>query len=62
MRLTLWFYTDKAGDHRWRLTHRNGHVIGAATEGYRRAIDARANAQLVTRYRYRPGIKVVTGP
>lgn len=51
MRLT--FYRDSAGEHRWRLRARNGLVIAAATEGYRRAVDCRKNAQTVTHYRYR---------
>ena len=28
------FYTDKAGDCRWRRTSPEGEIVGASTEGY----------------------------
>ena len=31
---TLEFYTDNAGEHRWRMKASNGEIIAAATEGY----------------------------
>ena len=27
-------YTDKGGEHRWRLRHRNGNIIADSSEGY----------------------------
>lgn len=55
---TLMFFKGSSGDHRWRLIHWNGQVVGGSTEGYVRRIDAERNAQLVTRYRLRPSIRV----
>lgn len=31
---TLEFYTDKAGEHRWRLKAPNGEIVGAANTGF----------------------------
>jgi len=39
------FYTDKAGEHRWRCTASNGEIVGAAHEGYKQAVNAKKNAQ-----------------
>ena len=39
------FYTDKAGEHRWRRTAVNGNIVGAATEGYKAKGDAVKNAR-----------------
>jgi uncharacterized protein YegP (UPF0339 family) len=39
------FYTDKAGEHRWRRTAPNGNVVGATTEGYSTKAYAEANAE-----------------
>lgn len=33
---------------RWRMTARNGKVIGSSTEGYRRRCDAARNLLIVT--------------
>jgi len=30
-------YTDKGGDHRWRLRHRNGNIIADSSQGYNSA-------------------------
>jgi uncharacterized protein YegP (UPF0339 family) len=39
------FYRDRSGDWRWRRKARNGRIVGASTEGYRKAADAIANAR-----------------
>ena len=31
---TLNFYEDKVGKWRWRLTHNNGKIIAASSQGY----------------------------
>lgn len=46
-RITLDFYTDAAGEHRWRLLAANGKVVGASSEGFRDPREARFNADLV---------------
>jgi len=28
------FYVDRAGDHRWRLRHRNGNIVAVPPRGY----------------------------
>ncbi|MDD5189982.1 MAG: DUF1508 domain-containing protein [Dehalococcoidales bacterium] len=33
-------YKDKIGAFRWRLTHRNGHIIAASGEGYTTKVNA----------------------
>jgi uncharacterized protein YegP (UPF0339 family) len=40
------FYQDKVGKHRWRRTASNGNIIGASTQGYSSAKDAKENARL----------------
>ncbi len=40
---TLEFYTDKAGQHRWRWLANNGEIIGASSEGYSSEAAARQN-------------------
>ena len=39
------FYTDKAGEYRWRRTASNGNIVGASTEGYTNKADCLANAR-----------------
>jgi len=57
--MTILFYRDSGREHRWVLRARNGQIIGASTEGYVNASDCRTNAQLVTRYRWRPSIREI---
>jgi uncharacterized protein YegP (UPF0339 family) len=40
-------YRDGAGEWRWRLVHRNGNVLAAASEGYTRRRDARRSVESV---------------
>ena len=42
--MLLEFYTDEAGDTRWRLKAANGKIIGASSEGYADPEDAMDNA------------------
>ena len=28
-------YTDKKGEHRWRLRHSNGNILATSSEGYK---------------------------
>jgi uncharacterized protein YegP (UPF0339 family) len=41
------FYEDKAGKYRWRLTHNNGEIIGASSQGYKDKDACIANAERV---------------
>ena len=43
----LAFYRDAAGEHRWRLTHSNGQIVGASSEGFSSEDEAEANADRV---------------
>ncbi|NNE57337.1 MAG: DUF1508 domain-containing protein [Hellea sp.] len=38
-------YEDKRGEHRWRRRASNGNIVGAATEGYTKKADCKANAE-----------------
>jgi len=38
-------YEDKRGEHRWRRRATNGNIVGAATEGYTKKADCKANAE-----------------
>jgi uncharacterized protein YegP (UPF0339 family) len=40
-------YRDNAGEWRWRLVHKNGNIIAAASEGYTRRRDARRSVDTV---------------
>jgi uncharacterized protein YegP (UPF0339 family) len=40
-------YRDGAGEWRWRLVHKNGNIIAAASEGYTRRRDARRSVDTV---------------
>ena len=40
-------YRDAAGEWRWRLVHRNGNILAAASEGYTRRRDARRSVDTV---------------
>jgi len=40
-------YRDDAGEWRWRLVHKNGNIIAAASEGYTRRRDARRSVDTV---------------
>ncbi|MFB6143501.1 MAG: HVO_2922 family protein [Halorientalis sp.] len=40
-------YRDAAGQWRWRLVHRNGNVVAAASEGYTRRRDAKRSVDSV---------------
>jgi uncharacterized protein YegP (UPF0339 family) len=42
-RCPLSFYTDRAGEWRWRITASNGRIIGASSEGYVQLDDAEDN-------------------
>jgi uncharacterized protein YegP (UPF0339 family) len=42
--MSLEFYTDAAGEHRWRLTADNGEIVGASSEGFTTPGEARRNA------------------
>jgi uncharacterized protein YegP (UPF0339 family) len=48
MKRNLWweFYIDRRGEWRWRCTTRNGVVVGASTEGYKRRGRCIENAEL----------------
>ena len=39
------FYTDKAGNHRWRRTATNGQIVGAACQGYKKKSACMENAR-----------------
>jgi len=43
-------FVDSAGEHRWRLRHRNGTVLRDAAEGYETRRDARDAVERVRRY------------
>jgi len=43
-------FVDSAGEHRWRLRHRNGTVLLDAAEGYETRRDARDAVERVRRY------------
>jgi len=58
--LTLDYYKDEAGEHRWRLLSRNGKIIGASSEGYkRRAMAVKNSAVVITAGGTPGGIKIV---
>jgi len=38
-------YEDKRGEYRWRRRATNGNIVGAATEGYTKRADCKANAE-----------------
>lgn len=40
-------YEDKVGEYRWRVTARNGEIIGASSEGFKHKIDCSTNASLL---------------
>lgn len=58
--MTLDFYKDAADEWRWRLTHRNGRIVGASTESYHNYQDCVSNAKLVTQYFSRGAIRAGT--
>lgn len=39
------YYTDAAGEHRWRVVHSNGNVLADSAEGYVNLADAISGAQ-----------------
>ena len=39
------FYTDNAGEHRWKRTASNGEQVGRSTEGYKAKASCEANAK-----------------
>ena len=39
------FYEDNGGKHRWKRTASNGNKVGASSQGYASAADAKANAK-----------------
>lgn len=45
MRVTLY---RTSGGWRWRIAARNGRIVGASTEAYRRRDGAEANLQMIT--------------
>jgi len=40
------FYKGKHGKYRWRVLAKNGKIIGASTQGYKRKQDCKNNAKL----------------
>ena len=50
--IKITYYIDKAGEHRWRITHINGNIIGASTEGYKNLADAEHNLSTLTNILY----------
>jgi len=44
----LEFYMDEAKEHRWRLTAKNGEIVGASSEGYKNKKECWENALRVT--------------
>lgn len=52
-------YTDRAGEWRWRLVHRNGNIIATSGEGY----SSRRNAEkgMKSVMRNAPGADVIDG-
>lgn len=42
--VTVEFYTDRHGDHRWRAIAANGRIVADSAEGYEHADDCRAGA------------------
>ena len=40
-------YTDKGGDHRWRLVASNGQVVAASSEGYKAKTDAMKAVEVI---------------
>lgn len=47
--MTLTFYRDRQQAWRWRLRARNGRIVAAAGEGFRRRCDCVRSATLVLR-------------
>ena len=45
--MTLTFYKDKAGKHRWRIVADNGRVVGSSSQGFASRQMAGENADLV---------------
>ncbi len=41
------FLTDKADEYRWRVTSRNGEIIGASSEGFASFQNAKKNLGLL---------------
>ena len=48
---TFEVYTDRAGEHRWRLKSGNGEIV-AISEGYTTRYEAKASAQKVKVWAY----------
>jgi uncharacterized protein YegP (UPF0339 family) len=44
---TFHVYEDEAGQHRWRLIHRNGNIIADSGEGYASKQKAKQGLQSV---------------
>ena len=42
-------FRDRAGEHRWRLVHRNGNIIATSGEGYTTKVNALKGARSVMR-------------
>lgn len=40
MKYSIELYRDRKKQHRFRIRHRNGRIILASSEGYRRRVDA----------------------
>lgn len=47
-KLTTTLKKDRKGEWRWSLKHRNGRIVGASTEGYKRRSACIKNLELVT--------------
>jgi uncharacterized protein YegP (UPF0339 family) len=41
------FYRDVRGEWRWKIVARNGRIVGASSEGFKRERAARRNLELV---------------
>lgn len=41
------YYKDRAGKHRWRITGKNGEIVGASSQGFASKQKAEENLELV---------------
>lgn len=57
----LEYYQDRQGRSRWRLTHRNGEIVGASTQGYSDPRDCRHNARETLGLLFRTDIHHIEG-
>lgn len=50
--IKITYYIDRAGEYRWRITHGNGNIIGASSEGYKNLQGAEDNLKRITSISY----------